>query len=335
MDARDSTKQGKAISRRRFLGTAAAATAGAAVWPAAGCSPGVLSSRRRAVKIGAISYSFRSMPGSAEQILGYMVDCGLSYVELMDQPILQYVGQPTTDSPPQNRINQMTDPEQREAAQRARDAYNEELRRWYASPPLERFEALRRMYANEGVTIHLAKFQPGANAERADFAFRAARALGAVGVTNEIGEAAAQVMGPAAARHGQKAVFHNHGQPADPDFPGFDHFLAISPANSLNFDFGHYYGYTGRSPVPTILRLHDRMTSFHVKDRAAPLPDGRPGPNMPFGEGTTPIAEILRLVQREGYPIYCDIELEYPIPAGSNAVEEVRKCAEFCRAALG
>jgi sugar phosphate isomerase/epimerase len=167
-----------------------------------------------------------------------------------------------------------------------------------------------------------------------EFAFRASRALGARGVTNEIGEDVARVEGPIAARYGQTAALHNHGQPREPDFAGFDHFLAISPGVSLNFDFGHYYGFTGKSPVPVIRRLHDRITSMHMKDKAAPPKVGESGANLPWGQGSTPIAEVLRLVKKEGYPINCDIELEYPIPEGSNAVAEVRKCVEFCRDAL-
>ena len=58
------------------------------------------------------------------------------------------------------------------------------------------------------------------------------------------------------------------------------------------------------------------------------------GANLPWGTGSTPIAEVLRLVQREKYPINCDIELEYEIPAGSNAVAEVKKCFDFCREVL-
>ena len=330
------------ISRRRFLGTAAAATAGIIAMPGCGATTGVApaiitrpgSSRFGGVQIGTISYSFRSMPGGAEQILSYLVDSGLSSVELMGDPILAYAGAPTSDAPSRGQIARMTDPAEREAAERARAAHDEEMRRWRASPPMEKFQSLRSMYGNEGVTIHLAKFSPGGDPDAAEFAFRAARALGATSVTNEIGEDAARVMGAAAARHGMKAAFHNHGQPSDPNFAGFDHFLALSPANSLNLDFGHYYGFTGKSPVPEIRRLHDRITSMHMKDKATPTVAGESGANMPWGQGNTPIAEVLRLVQREGYPINCDIELEYPIPEGSNAVAEVRKCAEFCREIL-
>jgi len=332
------------ISRRQFIGAAAAATAGVAMWGCGGAPadapaviiPGAMpNSNFNGVQIGTISYSFRSMPDqSAEAILGYLVESGVNSVELMGNPILQFAGQPTSDAPNQNAIDQMTDPAEREAAQRARDAYMVELRQWRASPPMERFAELRRMYNDAGVTIHLAKFSPGGDPEYADFAFRAAHALGAKGVTNEIGEDAARAMGPAAVTHGLLAVMHNHGQPSDEEFPGFQHFLDISPGVSLNFDFGHFFGYTGESPVSTIESLHDRITSFHMKDKAAPEIYGQSGPNMPWGEGGTPIAEILRLVQREGWPIHCDIELEYPVPEGSNAVEEVKKCVEFCRDVL-
>ena len=35
------------------------------------------------VQIGAITYSFRSLPGSAGEILKYCLDCGIGGVELM------------------------------------------------------------------------------------------------------------------------------------------------------------------------------------------------------------------------------------------------------------
>jgi sugar phosphate isomerase/epimerase len=330
------------ISRRQFLGAAAVATGGIFGLPGSshllrrpaflfGAGP---DSNFGGVQIGAISYSFRSLPGSAEQLLGYLVDCGISSTELMGAPILEYLGAPTTDAPSRGAINRMTDPAQKEAATRARAAHEQELRRWYGSPPMEKVAALRKLYADAGVTIHLAKFSPGGDATASEFAYTVARALGARGVTNEIGEDACRVQGPVAARHGLTAAMHNHGQPSDPNFAGFDHFLAISPGVSLNFDFGHYYGFTGKSPVPEIQRLSSRITSMHMKDKAAPATYGESGPNLPWGQGGTPIAEVLRLVQREKYPINCDIELEYEVPPGSDAVAEVKKCVEFCREVL-
>ena len=50
------------------------------------------------VQIGAITYSFRSMPDqSAEATLRYIVDSGISAIELMGGPIESYAGIPTAE----------------------------------------------------------------------------------------------------------------------------------------------------------------------------------------------------------------------------------------------
>ena len=56
--------------------------------------------------------------------------------------------------------------------------------------------------------------------------------------------------------------------------------------------------------------------------------------NLPWGTGETPIKEILQLVKKNKWKIPAAIELEYNIPEGSDAVQEVKKCVEYCRAAL-
>ena len=50
--------------------------------------------------------------------------------------------------------------------------------------------------------------------------------------------------------------------------------------------------------------------------------------------GQTPIKEILQLLRKEKWTFPADIELEYKIPGDSDAVKEVAKCAQYCRAAL-
>jgi hypothetical protein len=39
-------------------------------------------------------------------------------------------------------------------------------------------------------------------------------------------------------------------------------------------------------------------------------------------------------MQKEKYTFPASIEVEYPVPKGSDAVREVAKCLEFCREAL-
>ena len=46
------------------------------------------------VQIGTITYSFRSLPSSAEETLKYCVDCGISGIELMSNVAEGYAGAP-------------------------------------------------------------------------------------------------------------------------------------------------------------------------------------------------------------------------------------------------
>ena len=46
------------------------------------------------VNLGVISYSFRSMPSTADDILHYMVQLGLTSIELMGGPIEAFAGAP-------------------------------------------------------------------------------------------------------------------------------------------------------------------------------------------------------------------------------------------------
>jgi sugar phosphate isomerase/epimerase len=99
-------------------------------------------------------------------------------------------------------------------------------------------------------------------------------------------------------------------------------------------DFGHYVaaGNVGGSPMQFLEKFHDRIASFHLKDRTTPEHCAL---NLPWGTGETPIREILQLVKKNRWTIPASVELEYDIPAGSDAVREVRTCVDYCRRALG
>ena len=71
---------------------------------------------------------------------------------------------------------------------------------------------------------------------------------------------------------------------------------------------------------------------MHLKDRKTKANGGN---NMPWGQGDTPITEILTLLKDKKYPFPATIELEYDIPAGSDAVKETNNCLVFAKHALG
>ena len=86
---------------------------------------------------------------------------------------------------------------------------------------------------------------------------------------------------------------------------------------------------TNHSPIPLIEKYQKRILSLHLKDRKV-----NNGPNMPFGEGDTPVALVLQYMKRNKLTFPADIELEYKVPQGSDAVSEVTKCVQFCKKAL-
>ena len=291
------------LSRRAFVGTAAGLAAASMMrGRASAAAVAPPNSKFNGVQIGVITYSYRSLPGSAEDILKYATECGINSIELMGGPAEQFA-----------------------------KAYGSGNSGGQPSEPLAGFKALRKMYNDAGVGIHIVKFgnigDPRMSDEQIEYYFQAAKALGAKGITREISEPAAKRLGPIADKHKILIGFHNHTQLTPTTYDG--PILSYGKCLAINFDIGHYVAGTNQSPVPMIEKHRARILSLHLKDRKKDN-----GPNMPFGQGDTPVAEVLRYMKRNKLTFPGDIELEYKIPEGSDAVKEVTKCVQFCREAL-
>ncbi len=94
---------GTRLSRRKFLGNTAALAALSVVpvsLAAVGSSPAAAeadekpNSKFGGVQIGAITYSWRSMPGGVENVIKYCKESGLSSIELMSNDVEDYLGAP-------------------------------------------------------------------------------------------------------------------------------------------------------------------------------------------------------------------------------------------------
>ena len=314
------------VSRRGFMGGAAALAASAMMGRyvlagSGGRSAGKPNSNFNGVQIGAITYSWRSMPGTAEDILRYAVQCGISSVELMGDPAENFAGLPAGGG-----RGRMTAEQQRDRRQRQQEQLD-----WRLSVSMDKYRALRKLYNNAGVNIHIVKFGSIGNANMSDgeidYYFNVAKALGAKGITREISEEAAKRLGPIADKHKIMIGFHNHTQMTSKTYEG--PILSHGKYLGINFDVGHYVAGTSESPIPIIEKFHDRILSLHLKDRKV-----NNGPNMPFGQGDTPVALILQLIKKEKWTFPADIELEYRVPEDSDAVTEVTKCVQFCKESL-
>jgi sugar phosphate isomerase/epimerase len=329
------------------------------------------------VQIGVITYSYRSMRDqSAEATLKYIVESGISAIELMGGPVESFAGAPSaggrgggggrggergaraggtpSDAPPpvlsgmwngqpcalpsegrggggggRGRGRGEQTPEQ-QAAQQEQAA---NLKAWRTSVSMDAFKKLRQMYNDAGVTIYAWK-QLSANMtdEEFEYIFNVAEALGCTHTTLELPTDAAQLkrIGDFAMKRKIYAAYHTHAQG---NMTAFDQAFALSNGNQANVDFGHWVaaGNVGGTPMDFLAKHHDRIASFHLKDRTTPKNCAL---NLPWGTGETPIRDILQMVKKNKWKIPASIELEYDVPEGSDAVREVRKCVEFCRKAI-
>jgi sugar phosphate isomerase/epimerase len=336
------------------------------------------------VQIGTITYSFRSMPDqSAEAVLKYILDSGISAIELMGGPIESFAGVPTAagrggggggrgpggpdgargergampaELPPgatrgswkgtecvipapgaarggggggRGRGRGEATPEE-QAAQQEQAA---RLKAWRTSVSMDPFKKLRKMYNDAGVTIYATKMlNANMSDEEFEYVFNVAEALGATHTTLELltNDEQLKRVGDFAMKKKIYAAYHTHAQGS---MTAFDRAFAISKGNIANVDFGHWVaaGNVGGTPMQFLEKHHDRIGSFHLKDRTTPQHCSL---NLPFGTGETPITEILQMLKKNKWKIPASIELEYDIPEGSDAVKETRRCVEYCKAAL-
>jgi sugar phosphate isomerase/epimerase len=286
------------------------------------------SSKIKGVQIGAITYSFRSMPGSAEQLIQYLKEAGITAIELMGDPAEAYAGSPAGAMPKMTREEYMKTMEERNAKARA----------WRETASMDKFVELRKLFNDAGITIYAYKPDAALGVKSTDgeidYAMRAAKALGASSVNVEIPTNAdhSKRLGEFGLKHKVYVGYHAHLQATD---TAWDLALSQSPYNAINLDCGHYIAAGGANTTASLLAFieknHDRITSMHIKDRKNKVNGSK---NMPWGEGDTPLKEVLTLLKTKKYKIPASIELEYDIPAGSDAVKETKKCFEYAKAIL-
>jgi sugar phosphate isomerase/epimerase len=340
-------------SRRQFLGIASTLAAGTLIssqetfgFPLIINKSSQSGSTIKGVKIGAITYSFRDLPDqSAEATLDYIRQCGITQIELMGGPAESFAGAPKNPvdfraifALRRKRQQQETLTEEEKKTLADADAqtkaFREEMSAWRQQVSMSKFEEFKKMYKKAGIEIYAFKpdaFGPQNSDSDIDYGLRAAKALGASHITLEhpSNDAHTLKLGKAAEKYGMKVGYHGHEQQT---FTLWDTALTQSPANALNLDFGHFVAAGNSNPLDIIKQKHDRIVSMHIKDRQT---KANGGGNLPWGTGDTPIADALRLMRDNKYAFPATIELEYKVPDGSTPIEEVKKCLEYCKQALG
>jgi sugar phosphate isomerase/epimerase len=281
------------ITRRRFSFLAA----GAAAVPLSGKPD----SKVKGVLIGAQSYSFRDRP--LEDAIKALASVGLSYVELWSGHV-----EPPRGSPP------------------------DEQKKWRISPSsVTQMKEVRRKFNQAGIRVYAFSYniRKEHTDEEVSNIMEMAKALGTRYITSSSTVDQAKRLNDLAGKAGVLVGVHNHSNVKDPNefatIESFEKALSGNPNIRVNLDIGHFVA-ANNDPVAYLKQHHDRIITLHVKDRKKDQ-----GANVPFGQGDTPIREVLAVLRDNRWQIPAMIEYEYK---GADAVEEVRKSYEYMRQAL-
>jgi sugar phosphate isomerase/epimerase len=125
---------------------------------------------------------------------------------------------------------------------------------------------------------------------------------------------------PFAEKHDVIVAMHNHTNGPEE----FAQAMAASKNVWVNLDVGHFFA-SGYDPIAYLKEHHSRITNIHLKDRKKDQ-----GREMPFGQGDTPLKEVLLLLKREKYDFPACIE--YVGPDGPAV--EIKRCLDYCKSAL-
>jgi sugar phosphate isomerase/epimerase len=222
-------------------------------------------------------------------------------------------------------------------------AAREELRKWRAAATDNTWKTVRQKIADTGADLRFLTYNMNVTTstdEEIDYAFRMAKGLGVKGITSSTQISMARRLVPFVEKYQMPFAFHGHAAVSNPDETStestFVRALGVHKLFMANLDIGHYI-VAGGDPVAFINKHHERITNLHLKDRtkavAADEAKGvpaRPAGDVPFGQGETPIKDVLQLLKKTKWDITANIEFEY---AGDPLVE-VPKCIQYCKDAL-
>jgi len=275
------------------------------------------------VRLGVQTYSFRDLPRGEDDgidpILEAMKACGITECELFAPQV-----EPQFSSGVRGARGAPPSP----AAIKAR----EDLRKWRLETPLDHFRTVGKKFSAAGVTVYAYNYSPNASFTDAEIArgFEMTRALGAQIITASTTLDVAKRIAPFAEKHQMVVAMHGHSNVSDPnEFATPDSFAAamkLSKYFKVNLDIGHFTA-ANFDALGYLRAHHADITNLHLKDRRK-----NQGDNTAWGQGETPIREVLQLLKKEKWPIRAYVEYEYK--GSGSSVDEVKKCLDYAKQAL-
>ncbi len=258
------------------------------------------------VRLGVQTYSFRELPredghDQIDAIITAMKTCGLVECELWAPQVEPRFGRGGRD----------------------------QLRAWRLATPVDHFRGVKKKFDAAGIAVYAYNYSFSADMtdEEIDRGFEMTRALGANLITASTTISTARRVVPFAEKHRMAVAMHGHSNRSDPNEfctpESFATALQMSKYFKVNLDIGHFTA-ADFDALAYIREHHASITNLHLKDRKK-----HEGDNVPWGEGETPIREILQLLKKERWLIPAYIEYEYK--GAGTPVDEVQKCFQLAK----
>lgn len=292
-----------------------------------------LTSTINGVRMGVQSASFTFSGIGIEGIIKTMTDVGLSEIDVMSEHVEAFLGAPGVQLPGTGRPGPWVRREPG-AAGRGRGpaggrggvprdpAIREALRKWRLEVELDRYKAVARQFTDAGLKFYSLNlsFNDDFTDEEIEKGMLMTKALGTRFITASSPVSMFPRLKPFAEKHDVIVALHNHTTGPEE----FSQAMALSKNFGVNLDVGHFFA-SGHDPVAYLKEHSSRITNIHVKDRKKNM-----GAEMPFGEGDTPLREVLALVRKEKYDF--PVCIEYVGPSGPAI--ELSKCLQYCKDVL-
>jgi sugar phosphate isomerase/epimerase len=317
------------VSRRDFGKLALSGIPLSAAWSAPN-DPGV--------RLGVATYSYRDLlrvPGqdNVDDVIRALQFAGAAEIELSSantEPAGPNSG-PAAPRPPSAYPPPVTAPKPEEVAA-AKLAVRNALRQWRLTTPAANHAAFRAKFQAAGISLfaYRVDYDEQFTDQEIEVTFNQAKALGVSVIASLTNLNSAKRLALFAEKHQMTVALHNSGNVKDPNAiatpESFRAALGISKNFRLNLDIGNFTA-ANHEALAFIQESHASISHIQLKDRTR-----NGGGNEQFGEGDTPIKDVLTLVKDKKLPIPVFVEYEY-VGLGTPQ-EEVRKCLAYAKAAL-
>jgi sugar phosphate isomerase/epimerase len=204
----------------------------------------------------------------------------------------------------------------------------EKLRQWRMTVPLDQFSTVAQKFKDAGLYLYAYNMNYDDQFTEAELGrtFEMTKALGCKLITAVGSNEIFRRLDAFAQKYKIIIGLHNEGMIRSvADFENVSR--GLSDYTAFTLDIGHFVA-NGGDPVAMLEKHHDRIVNIHIKDRKK-----NDGPNMAFGQGDTPIKQVLIMMRDRKYGIPGHIEWEVAAERDER-IAAVRRCLDYCKQAL-